>query len=623
MEATPTTRNKNPTIQPLPQHIASQIAAGEVVSRPAAVLKELLENALDAQATKIDVVLQQAGANLIQVIDNGHGIPQNQLALALTCHATSKITSINDLDQLTTFGFRGEALASICAVAKVTLTSQAHDTNQAFVAQVDGNDAAHATIKACVHPPGTNITIRDLFYNVPARRKFLRSEAAEFNQCDEVLKKTALANPQVHFTLKHNQRLTRNLPPIANPNQPEERLEKIFTPTFANTLLTVDEIHEQVHLTGFVAHPTAARGRSDLQYWFINQRPIKDKGLNHAVRRAYQDFLAPHRYPAFVLYLTLNPNAVDVNVHPNKEEVRFTKNSNLYQWVYHTLKRTLTLGKLNSADTPLAPYPPSHFTDPNDNGPTAITLPNTQTQSTHHAQEKMPHLAATPTTTTYNPPPTFHTKQDYLHQAKRHQHHLQTEATQAPPLGQAINQLHDIYILAQNHTGLIIVDMHAAHERILYEKMKKEYRHQGIKTQTLLQPITLPLNAEDTAFIDKKKLLLQQLGILFTTNAKGLVITASPTILNHQAIDTLIENVISELKIHETADTIEQNLHAILADMACHAAIRANRKLSLAEMNALLREMERTGAIDQCNHGRPTWHQISIKELDLFFKRGQ
>jgi DNA mismatch repair protein MutL len=603
-----------PTIQILPAKIASQINAGEVVNRPGCALKELLENAIDSGATRIDVVLEQAGANLIEVTDNGKGIKKDDLILALTRHATSKLQHIEDLDHLSTFGFRGEALASISAIAKIELTSQAAGETKAFVASLAGNDAAQATLKECVNAPGTRVSIRDLFYNVPARRKFLRQESSEFNYCDDIFKKVALANMNIHFTLKHNDRLVRDLPAIATKDQETKRLSKLFASTFVDHLLTIDETHSALNLSGFIAHPTASRGRSDLQYWFINGRPIKDKGLSHAVRRAYQDVMAPNRHPAFVLFLSMNPSDIDVNVHPNKEEVHFAQASAIHQFIFQMIKREVCLGKLATADVPMPSINNGDFLNQVDHGLPRRTAFAPQT---HH--DPMP----SPLTTQNNHPASFQTKQDYLTQAKAQQQPFSEVATLNTPLGHAISQLQDIYILAQNESGLVIVDMHAAHERIIYERMKLAYSKSGISAQNLIQPVLLPLTQEDIEFVSTKRLFFQQLGINFTVNAQQIAITSFPSMLKHQAIDTLIQDVIAELKLHATGDTVGQSLNAILADMACHSAIRANRMLGLAEMNALLRDMERTGAIDQCNHGRPTWKQITIKELDSYFKRGQ
>ena len=559
-------------IRELPELLISQIAAGEVVERPASVLKELLENSLDAGAREIQVTLAQGGVKRVQVDDDGSGIARADLALAFARHATSKIGSLEELEAVATMGFRGEALASIAAVARVELVSRASGEARAWSLSGEGGAARPAA-----RAPGTTVAVSDLYFNTPARRKFLRSEATEFGHCDEAFRRVALARPDLAFTLKHNGRVLAHLAP-----QPlAARAAALLGAQFGAASVPVEAQAGPLRLHGLAGTPQAARSRADAQYFYVNGRYVRDRLLAHAVREAYRDTLHGERQPAFLLYLELDPRGVDVNVHPAKTEVRFRDARGLHQFVFHALQRALAPSA--------AAAPVSHAT---------VSAPGPAIQAALAMQEPV---------------------MDYRPAAAP-----LPAAEKAPPLGYALAQLHGVYILAQNEAGLVLVDMHAAHERILMEKMKLGLDAGAIERQRLLVPVVFRAEALDVASAEEQREALETLGLeLSVAGPNELAVRAAPALLAGGDVAALARSLLAELREFGAAQVLAARQNELLATMACHAAVRANRALSVHEMNALLREMEETERSGSCNHGRPTWYQLSMADLDKLFLRGR
>ncbi len=570
-------------IKHLPDLLISQIAAGEVVERPASVLKELLENSLDAGARQVDVQLMEGGTRSIRVADDGGGIAREELPLALARHATSKIASLMDLERVASFGFRGEALASIASVARLTLTSRTSDAAHAWRI-----DASSLSLTPAAGGCGTVIEAADLYFNTPARRKFLKQEATEYAHCDEVLRRMALARPDVAFNLTHNGNVKHRLGAADLPARARELLGPEF---FAQTRV-VEVNAGDLSLTGFAALPAYSRAGRDAQYFFVNGRFVRDKLLAHAVRQAYADILHGSRHPAYVLFLELDPAGVDVNVHPAKIEVRFREARAVHQFVFHALQRVLATPLVNALPHAPAPAP----------------SPTWQGQRTLAVNE--PAVAA------YfdfvgNQPQQNDSRTD------------EPDADQAP-LGYALAQLHGIFILAQNAAGLVLIDMHAAHERILYEKLKNALTGDRPATQSLLIPALLAASAAEMAAAEEHAEALEHLGFELAAAGPGeLAVRSVPALLANSSIADLVRALLADLKDFPTSQVIEARGNELLATMACHGAVRARRTLSIPEMNALLREMEATDRADQCNHGRPTWTQLSLADLDRLFLRGR
>lgn len=562
-------------IRVMPELLISQIAAGEVVERPASVLKELLENSLDAGAGELQVTLDAGGTKRVQVDDDGAGIAREELALALARHATSKIGSLEDLESVATLGFRGEALASICAVARVELVSRARGAAHAWSLAAEGG--APGAPRPAARAPGTTVAVSDLYFNTPARRKFLRTEATEFGHCDEAFRRVALARPAVAFTLKHNGRVSLHLKP-----QPgAARAAALLGAEFAAASVVVEAQAGPLRLAGFAGTPQAARARADAQYFYVNGRFVRDRLLAHAVREAYRDTLHGERQPAFVLFLELDPRGVDVNVHPAKTEVRFRDARAVHQFVLHALQRALSP---SAAEAPVA----------------YATLPSQGPAIQAALAMQEPAMA-------YRPAPAA------LPVAER-----------SPPLGYALAQLHGVYVLAQNEAGLVLVDMHAAHERILMEKMKLGLDAGGIERQSLLVPAVFKAEALDVATAEENREALETLGLeLSVAGPNELAVRAAPALLANGDVATLARALLAELREYGAAQVLAARQNELLATMACHAAVRANRLLSLPEMNALLRQMEETERSGSCNHGRPTWYQLTLADLDKLFLRGR
>ncbi|MBI3095618.1 MAG: DNA mismatch repair endonuclease MutL [Rhodocyclales bacterium] len=595
-------------IKPLPDLLISQIAAGEVVERPASVLKELLENSLDAGATKIDVQLEEGGVRLIRVADDGAGIGPDDLPLALARHATSKIASLDDLERVASYGFRGEALASIASVARVTLTSKHAAQAHAWRLRSDASAAEPAALAG-----GTVIEVADLYFNTPARRKFLKTEATEFAHCDEVLRRTALARPDVAFTLAHNGSAKRRLAGAVPRGDTAahsfaRRAREIIGEEFFPHARPLDATAGPLRLWGLAALPAYSRAGRDEQYFFVNGRYVRDKLLTHAARQAWADILHGARHPAYVLFLELDPAGVDVNVHPAKIEVRFRDARGIHQFVFHALQRTLATplsGAAGAAEAApaAATYVPSPFSYARQAG-----LGVEEPAARAYLEFARAAFADAGDAAAVSPAPTP----------------AATNDGGAPLLGYAVAQLHGVYILAQNAHGLVLVDMHAAHERILYEKLKTSLDAGPPATQSLLVPLLLSASEAEMATASEQAEALAQLG--FAVAAAGpreLAVRGLPALLAGGNAVELVRSLLRDLAEHPASRVVETRRNQLLATMACHGAVRAHRQLALAEMNALLRQMEATERADQCNHGRPTWVQLSMTELDRLFMRGR
>ncbi len=590
-------------IQILPARLVNQIAAGEVIERPASVVKELLENSLDAGAGRIEIDIEQGGRQRIRVRDDGAGIAHEELSLALARHATSKIASLEDLERIRSLGFRGEALPSIASVSRLRLSSRAHGAAAGWSVQGDGADEVLAPEPAA-HPHGTTVDVQDLFFNTPARRKFLRTEATEFGHIDNVVRRMALGCFPVALKLQHNQRVVLHLPAARTRPQQERRVADLCGKAFMEQAVYVEHAAAGLALHGWVALPTFSRSQPDLQYFYVNGRMVRDKLVTHALRQAYQDVLFHGRHPAYVLFLELDPATVDVNAHPAKHEVRFRDSRLVHDYLFRTLHEALG-GVRPSAQQ--APQP-------------AVPLPGRQECATvaTPAQTRMP-LAVQEQVRRYAA----------LHPAGP----VPAEAAAPPatqageagfPLGFALAQLHGIYILAQNAQGLVLVDMHAAHERITYELLKQAQAGEGIRRQPLLVPLTLEVSAREAGLCEARQDWFAGLGLeVDRIGPERVVVRAVPALLHEADIGALVRDVLSDLLEHGSSRRIEEHINALLSTLACHGSVRANRRLGIEEMNALLREMERTERSGQCNHGRPTWVQFPLADLDRLFARGR
>lgn len=630
-----------PRIHQLPDALINQIAAGEVVERPASVLKELLENALDAGSRSIEVNLEQGGIRRIRVEDDGCGIEADQLALALERHATSKISKLEDLEQVSTMGFRGEALAAIASVARTSITSIAEGARHAWRVEADQRQPSPAALNQ-----GTVIEVQDLYYNTPARRKFLKTDSTEFAHCDEVFRRVALARPDVALQLTHNGRMIHRLPCADY----LRRTASVLSDDFIHHCRSVDVEAGGLRLSGLAALPTYSRGTRDAQYFFVNGRFVRDKLLAHAVRQAYADVLHHQRHPAFVLFLDLDPSGVDVNVHPAKIEVRFRESRAVHQFVFHALSRALAQPTATHADETIAEAD-SPLTDPNPPESVASPQPRPHFQTSllmdsGHRAARDNYLNFSALARTPDPADLTHT--DMRPGARNTPYQTTEDATGAadltqagstasseseaklkqshedgPPLGFALAQLHGVYILAQNRQGLVLVDMHAAHERILYERLKSVLDGRAA-VQSLLIPAVFGVSAREMATAENCAEVLQEMGFeVAPAGPSQLVVRSVPALLSRASLPEMIRELLNELAEYPATEALTRQRNELLATMACHAAVRANRQLSIIEMNALLREMEHTERSDQCNHGRPTWTQLGMAELDRLFMRGQ
>jgi DNA mismatch repair protein MutL len=566
-------------IRQLSDSLANQIAAGEVVERPASVVKELVENSLDAGASRVEIDLEDGGMRLIRIRDDGEGIAADDLPLTVSRHATSKIRTLDDLEKVLSLGFRGEALASIASVARFGISTATADAPHG--SRLEFAAGGEARISPTAHPRGTTVEVHDLFFNTPARRKFLRAERTEYGHCEEVVRRLALGRFDAGFTLRHNQKATFALRACATPAEQEQRVATLCGAPFLQSALALEVEASGLLLRGWVAQPTFSRSQADLQYFFVNGRVVRDRLVSHAVRQAYRDVMYHDRHPAFVLYLEIDPALVDVNVHPTKSEVRFRESRMVHDFLFHTLHRALAQARPGAAEAPAR---------------TAAIEAAYRALGTTGLAELPPAPAWGPGESDGD----------------------------VPPLGYAIAQLKGIYILAENRDGLVVVDMHAAHERITYERMKAARDAGGVRAQPLLVPQVVAVSRREADCVEQHAPALAELGLeLARAGEEAVMVRQIPVLLAGADIAALVRDVIADLLEYGSSARIGAHADEILAGMACHCSVRANRQLSITEMNGLLRDMERTERSGQCNHGRPTWALQSLAELDRLFLRGR
>jgi len=599
-------------IHSLPTQLVNQIAAGEVVERPASVVKELVENCFDAGASQIVIDIEQGGARLIKIRDDGCGIDKEDLALALSRHATSKIATLKDLEQVASMGFRGEALASTSSVARLTLISRVPDAECAWRVNVDGSEQ-NFDPQPDPHPQGTTVEVRDLFYNTPARRKFLKAEKTEFTHIETLIKRMALSRFDIGFTLTHNQKEVLKLKPALTSDEQAQRVVGICGSAFIEASVSIDFAASGLQLSGWVGLPTFSRSQQDMQFFYVNGRLIRDKLVAHAVKQAFQDVLFHGRHPVFVLYLTLDPTLVDVNAHPAKLEVRFREGRLVHDFLFSALHRSLAEvrpGQVQYLDQSIEQQPQS--TPPyssTEQRPAAVfsSRPVQQTILPLRVEEDIQAYAS------------LYPKTASVQYATPPNQHLEDR-----PLGNAIAHLHNIFILAETKTGIILVDAHAAHERVTYERLKQQHQQGAVPSQPLLLPIKLRVSIQEADLAEQEHAFFSELGFELNRIApETLVLRSIPVLLADQDTETLIRDVLADILEHGSSQRIQDQANEILATVACHGAVRANRRLTIDEMNALLRDMEKTDRAGQCNHGRPTWVALSTQELDKFFLRGQ
>ncbi|WLQ14531.1 DNA mismatch repair endonuclease MutL [Hahella aquimaris] len=608
----------------LSPRLANQIAAGEVVERPSSVVKELVENALDAGARKIEINIENGGVKLIRIRDDGGGIQREDLPLALSRHATSKIETLEDLEAVATLGFRGEALASICSVSRLSLTSRPQNQGEAWKVEVEGRDMK-PEISPAAHTPGTTVEVRDLFYNTPARRKFMRTEKTEFGHIEEIIKRQALGRLSVAFTLRHNQKVVHQLRPAGSEEDHVRRIGQLCGSNFIESAIPINVSASGLSLSGWVAKPTFSRSQADLQYFFVNGRVIRDKLVAHAVRQAYQDVLYHGRHPAFVLYLELDPATVDVNVHPTKHEVRFREGRMVHDFLFRSLHRALAEVKPQTAAAEAMPNVEAEQVRPVMQWPTQDVLPlRQQPAASGFAMTGAPSAGAVrEQISAYGQLHDNSGFGDRLSSASAAAAPAMDNVAEAP-LGYAIAQLHGVFVLAQNAQGMVLVDMHAAHERIVYERMKRSLHNSGVTTQPMLVPMNLAVSRRESLAVEENAETLCQLGLEITVaGVESIIVRQVPALLRNANVEALVRDVIAELAEHGSTRKVEETMNELLGTMACHGAVRANRQLTIAEMNALLRDMEDTERSGQCNHGRPTWVQLTMSELDKLFLRGR
>ncbi len=589
-----------PHIQTLPSHLVNQIAAGEVVERPASVVKELVENSLDAGAGSIVVEIEAGGTRLIRVSDDGCGIERDELATAVSRHATSKIRNLDDLEKIGSLGFRGEALPSIASVSRLSLCSYHEKDQHAW--KINARDEQQPVPDAS--PRGTVIEVRELFYNVPARKKFLRTDQTEYKHIESLFKTLALSHNSVAFKLVHNQKVIYQLKTTTNPAEQKQRLAMLCGKSFAESLIELDVETDGHHLCGWTALPTFNRSQADMQYFFVNQRMIRDKLINHAVRQAYQDVLFHGRHPAFVLSLKLDPRQLDVNVHPQKHEVRFRNSRLVHDFIYRSLKQALAdVQPEQQIDSPAFAF---------ERATTQAPLQQTGMGFNQYNPHNADKVAAIQERTA-----------SYTSLIQTGDGDDEASA-QIPPLGYALAQLKGIYILAESTQGLIVVDMHAAHERIVYERMKQNAAQEDVIRQPLLVPISLNVSQAEADLVEEHHAQFIHLGFdVERLGVEQLRLRSVPALLKGADCEQLVRDLLADFLEFGRSERIEEFENEMLATMACHASVRANRLLSLDEMNALLRDIEQTERSGQCNHGRPTWKLLGLDALDKFFKRGQ
>jgi DNA mismatch repair protein MutL len=628
-------------IQLLSPRLANQIAAGEVVERPASVIKELLENSLDSGARRIDVDVELGGTKLLKVRDDGSGIAADDLPLALARHATSKIRELEDLEQVMSMGFRGEALASISSVARLTLTSRTKDAEQAWQVETEGRDMV-TRVQPAAHPVGTSVEVRDLFFNTPARRKFLKTEKTEFDHLQEVIKRLALARFDVAFHLRHNGKSILALHEAVDDLSRARRVAAVCGPGFLEQALPIEIERNGLRLWGWVGLPTFSRSQADLQYFYVNGRMVRDKLVSHAVRQAYRDVLFNGRHPTFLLFLEIDPAVVDVNVHPTKHEVRFRDGRMVHDFLYGTLHRALA--DVRPEDQLAAPASLTEVVrvtglEAGEFGPQSeMSLAGALLERSAGGLEQSPvgsvwqspgagYQGARAQSGFSQPVPAAEAQgayREYFAPLNSAAQSLPEPQGDIPPLGYALAQLKGVYILAENAQGLVLVDMHAAHERIMYERLKTAMAAEGLRGQPLLVPESLAVSQREADCAEEHGEWFQQLGFeLQRLGPESLAIRQTPALLKQAEAPQLVRDVLADLLEYGSSDRIKAHINELLGTMACHGAVRANRRLSLPEMNGLLRDMENTERSGQCNHGRPTWTQLGMDDLDKLFLRGR
>ena len=619
-------------IQLLTPRLANQIAAGEVVERPASVIKELLENSLDSGARRIEVDVEQGGVKLLRVRDDGSGIAAEDLPLALARHATSKIRELEDLERVMSLGFRGEALASISSVSRLTLTSRTADAAEAWQVETEGRDM-EARVQPAAHPVGTSVEVRDLFFNTPARRKFLRTEKTEFDHLQEVVKRLALARFDVAFHLRHNGKAVLSLHQAEDNAARARRVAAVCGAAFLEQALPIEVERNGLHLWGWVGLPTFSRSQADLQYFYVNGRMVRDKLVVHAVRQAYRDVLFNGRHPTFVLFLDVDPAVVDVNVHPTKHEVRFRESRMVHDFLYGTLHRAI--GEVRPENQLAAPagvapitqisgHAAGEFAGQNEMSLAASVSERSQTEMPAWRGSGAGYQAPRPMPSGNTAEMQGAYREFFTPLAEAGTPVLPESADDVPPLGYALAQLKGIYILAENAQGLVLVDMHAAHERITYERLKTAMASEGLRGQPLLVPESLAVSQREADCAEEHALWFSKLGFeLQRLGPETLAIRQTPALLKQAEATRLVCDVLADLLEYGSSDRIQAHLNELLATMACHGAVRANRRLTLPEMNSLLRDMEQTERSGQCNHGRPTWTQLGMADLDKLFLRGR
>ena len=604
-------------IQSLPTQLVNQIAAGEVVERPSSIVKELVENCFDSGATQIDIDIAMGGIRVIKIRDNGCGIHQEDLALALSRHATSKITNLQDLEQVSSMGFRGEALPSISSVAKLTLISRTEGSECAWKVSADGSEK-NFDPQPDPHPQGTTVDVRDLFYNTPARRKFLKTEKTEFSHIESLIKKMALSRFDIGFTLNHNQKQILNLKPTDSQGEQEKRITGICGSAFIENSVKIDFEASGMKLTGWVGLPTFSRSQQDMQFFYVNGRLIKDRLVTHAIKQAYQDVLFHGRHSVYVLFLGLEPALVDVNAHPAKLEVRFREGRSVHDFLFKALHRSLAdirpgeqqnhaikIEELTPLQSGASEYPQ--------------VVKSRSFASNSPIQTSLP-LGVSEEIEAYS---ALYPKGDKSQRIELNQPILKV-AEGMPPLGYAIAHLHSIFILSETEKGIILVDAHAAHERVNYERLKKQYHGGNVPSQPLLLPLKIQVTHPEAEVVEEQHEFFSALGFELTRSApETIVLRSTPALLGKEDMDTLIRDILADIVANGMSQRVLEKSNEILATMACHGSVRAKRKLTVDEMNALLRDMEQTERIGQCNHGRPTWIELSTADLDKFFLRGQ
>ncbi len=601
-------------IHQLSTRLSNQIAAGEVVERPASVVKELLENSIDAGASTININVESGGTRLIRIRDDGVGIPCDDLPLAVTRHATSKIETVDDLRGVSTLGFRGEALASIASVSHLTLTSNADPDPAGGRMVTSAGPGMTPETRPASHPRGTTVQVSDLFYNTPARRKFLRTERTEYQRIDEVVRTVSLSHPNISLTLGHNGKVAREYRASRTQEEEARRIGGVFGSAFLDSSLYFSEERDGLKLSGWIGLPTYSRGQGDHQFFYVNRRIIRDKLIGHAVRQAYSDVLFHGRFPVFALFLDIDPTQVDVNVHPTKHEVRFRDSRSVHDFVFRAIHRVLADHRPESRVV----------SEPEPEG----LVPRQADFRMPASQQLQPYARSGAYGNGGRPGGPQSANPSWPNESERYGELISRAMSESdidvPPLGYALAQLHGIYILAQNAHGLIVVDMHAAHERITYERLKQATDAEGLKTQPLLVPLSLSVSSAEADMVEEFASSLVELGFdIARVSEESLIVREIPSMLSRGNAEQLVRDVISDLAEFGSTSRINEARDEILSTMACHGSVRANRRLTVPEMNALLRDMEETERSGQCNHGRPTWFELGVGELDSMFLRGQ